>query len=90
VLFRLRRLLQERGFLKRPAKQDCAAAQPNRDTRFKWDSASYISVVFFSQALWRSRSDLKSISTFSASVAVNKQSFGSIWPQAPHTLWRRL
>ena len=51
---------------------------------------TYIAVVFFSQALWRCRSVLKSISTFSASVAVNKQSFGNASLQAPHNLWRRL
>jgi hypothetical protein len=50
----------------------------------------YIAVVFFSQALWRFCSFLKSISTLSASVAVNRQSSGNTWPQAPHNLWRRL
>ena len=53
-------------------------------------SLPYFAVVFFSQALWRCRSVRKSISTFSASVAVNKQSFGSASPQMPHNLWRRL
>jgi hypothetical protein len=49
-----------------------------------------IDIVFFSQALWRCRSVLKSISTLSASVAVNRQSSGNTWPQTPHNLWRRL
>ncbi len=39
-------------------------------------SVVYIAVVFFSQALCRCRSVLKSISTLSASVAVNRQSSG--------------
>jgi hypothetical protein len=52
--------------------------------------APYISVVFFSQALCRCRSVLKSISTLSASMALNRQSSGSACPQTPHKLWRRL
>lgn len=50
----------------------------------------YIAVVFFSQARCRCRSILISISTFSASVAVNRQSSGRTPPQTPHNLWRRL
>ena len=49
-------------------------------------STVYIAVVFFSQALWRSRSVLKSIFTLSASVAVNRQSSGSTWTQRPRNL----
>ena len=52
--------------------------------------AAYIAVVFFSQARCRCRSILISISTFSASVAVNRQSSGRTPPQTPHNLWRRL
>ena len=65
-------------------------ADPRTSERRGFRFAGYIAVVFFSQALWRCRSVFKSISTLSASLAVNRQSAGSAWPQTPQNLWRRL